>query len=92
MRFELMREEPNRLAVYRLNHSATPSHDYRVVHAKSDIFLRSQSLQSARLFLQSSELSPHTPSSFASVGGGTHSLAGERVGGFQFGRVRVDRH
>jgi hypothetical protein len=58
-----------------------------------------QSRQSARLFLQSSELGPPPQPSHpqASVsppvwfrGGGTHSLGGEGVGGSHFGRG--DRH
>ncbi len=35
---------------------------------------------------------PTPPHPLLPCGGGTHSLAGERVGGSQFGRVRVDRH
>jgi hypothetical protein len=55
-----------------------------------------QSRQSARLFLQSSELAPPLPRPLASVtppplwfrGGGKHSLAEEGVGGSQFGQTR----
>ncbi len=84
------------LGFWRIFHYLTPSpgnsngSDSAFGLMSFQINLKSQSIQRARLFLQSSELDPPAPSPASECcpphlvprgGGGTHSLAGEGAGG-----------